>query len=128
MAKLMQRGPVVIHLIVKNLLRRQLDAIRPRCVERRVATDADLRASRGHKAFGAIDGLALAEERPAADRQRFGQPLTLVDIENGEPLEERHLPAMLVASPLSSFDPSHGCTHGTRPASSCAMIRSVTSA
>jgi hypothetical protein len=97
MAKLMQRGAVEIDLFVEALLRRQLDAIRRRHVERLVATDADLRARGRHQAFRARDRLTLAEERATADRQRIRQPLALIDIEDGEALEERHLPAMLVA-------------------------------
>ena len=103
MAKLMQCGPVVIHLIVERLLRRQLYAIRGRHVERLVTADTDLRARRGHEAFGTFDGLALAKKRPAADRQRVGESLALVDIEDGEPLEECHLPAMLVTGVGDGF-------------------------
>jgi len=100
-AELVQGGAVEIDLLAEGLLRRHLHEIEGGRVIGRMPADPEVSAGRCDQRLGDRDGLALAAHGRRR-RHRLGQAFALVDVEHGEPLQERDLPRLpiLVPRPL----------------------------
>ncbi len=83
-----QRRAVVVDLVEEGGLRRDADIVLAGVVVGAFAADADIGPGGGDQGFGARDDLAFGK------RRRFGdepvQPFALVEVEDGEALEEGH--------------------------------------
>ena len=86
MTQFMELGPVPVDGLEIRFLRRHLDEVMRRGIERHVAANPDIRAG------GGDDGLDMRQHIGSARKRRRvgvgGQPVALVDMEDGEPLEE----------------------------------------
>jgi hypothetical protein len=86
--QLMQGGAVVVDLLAEGRLRRDADIVESRGVIGLVAADPEIGAGRGDQGLDVRDDLTLGQGR---GRRRQGlQAFALIDVEDGEALEERH--------------------------------------
>jgi len=95
MAKFVQRCPIPVDLIAVRLLRRHLNIILRGHVERLIAPDPEIRAGRRNQRLGLWDQFAFRQRlaRFGGDGPRY--PFALLQIEDGEALEESNLPLLL---------------------------------
>ena len=92
MAEFMKRGAVEVHRLVERLLRGQLHRVEHGCIKGMITADADVCATGRHQCLGLRDRRAWGEHNRCG--HLLGQSLALVDVEDGEALEERHLPRL----------------------------------
>jgi hypothetical protein len=88
MGQLVETGAVVVDLVAERGLRRDANEVLRRIVKRPLAADTEVRQRGGDQRLGDRDRLALHGRRSDLVRRR--QALALRQVEDGEPLEERH--------------------------------------
>ncbi len=98
MAKLVQRGAVIIDLVKEGRLRRDLHIIRARRVKRFGPANAKVGPGRDYQRLGNGHRLALGQRR-RGNGEPFGQAVALVDVEQGNALEERYGARVVVVAP-----------------------------
>ncbi len=94
MAELVEGRAVEIDLVMIELRNGHRHEIAAGRIEGTIATDAEIGARRRDQRLGCGNDLALGQGRGDAG-QRLGQPITLVDVKDGEPLEEGDLPCVI---------------------------------
>jgi hypothetical protein len=99
MAKLVQRGAVVVDLVMERRLRRHHHEVRERRVIGFGPADPEICARRRDQLFGGTVYLAGRQSRRLGD-QAFGQAIALRGVEDGEALEEWN-GASLIFVPLA---------------------------
>ena len=86
MTEFVQLGPVPVDRLEIRLLRRNLDEVVARRIERHLAANANVRSGRSDDRFNLREYFCASRKRR---RIRIsGQPLTLFGMEDGEPLQE----------------------------------------